>query len=57
VDKRSRAEARLLQIVTQSRFSLWFAHDLRVNALLRLSHPETGAHLPDALMPTITPRE
>src|SRR6185312_13257525 len=38
------AKARLRQVETQSRFSLLFAHDLRANALLRLSRWKTGAH-------------
>jgi len=35
----------LRQVETQARFSLLFAHDLRANALLRLSRRKTGADL------------
>jgi hypothetical protein len=39
------AKARLPQVETQSRISPLFPHDLRANALLRLSRRKTGADL------------
>jgi hypothetical protein len=48
LNPRAATKARLRQAETQSRFSLLFAHDLRANALLRLSRWKTGAHFSES---------